>query len=110
MARNGPCLKTGQIDLFLIQNIQIIEGNKIARNSHRKVNTCFVYAGYTDAHFKFAHNDFDLKVVAKNVMQLMDSKSVFSSDFENKVLKEEGLEQDENNTFTMSNLIAWESR
>lgn len=43
-------------------------------------------------------------------MQLMDSKSVFSSDFENKVLKEEGLEQDENNTFTMSNLIAWESR
>ncbi len=70
----------------------------------------FVYAGYTDAHFKFAHNEFDLKVVAKNVMQLMDSKSVFSSEFENKVLKEEGLEQDENNTFTMSNLVAWESR
>lgn len=41
MSRNGPCLKTGQIDLFLIQNIQIIEGNKIARNSHRKVNTCY---------------------------------------------------------------------
>lgn len=70
----------------------------------------FVYAGYTEAHFKFARNEFDLNVVAKNVMQLMNSNSVFSADFENKVLKEDGLEQDENKTFTMGNLVAWENK